>query len=96
MNENWRAKAKCLGKDVNMFYPDFNAKGSLKRANATKLICVDCPVKTECLEYAIKNNEEFGIWGGMLANERAKIRSARRKSKDLSIPTKKPEREMSE
>lgn len=41
----------------------------VKRARA---ICNMCPVMIECLEYAIVNREEFGVWGGSTARDRAK------------------------
>jgi len=37
--------------------------------------CADCPVRRECLEFALSENIEFGVWGG--ASERARQRMAR-------------------
>jgi WhiB family redox-sensing transcriptional regulator len=31
-------------------------------------------VKAQCLEYALKNDERFGIWGGLSERERRKLR----------------------
>jgi len=33
-------------------------------------VCASCPIKEECLKYAIESNQKFGIWGGTLASER--------------------------
>lgn len=79
MNEDWRKDALCVGKNVHLFYPEVNVKGAIKQINAMKAICNMCPVKFECLEFAIENNEEYGIWGGMLANERKRIRRYRKR-----------------
>ena len=40
-------------------------------------MCGGCEVKTECLEYALRHGEKFGIWGGMSERERRRIRRQR-------------------
>ena len=37
-----------------------------------------CPLLEQCLEFALENNERFGIWGGTTPAEREKIRKSRR------------------
>ena len=39
-----------------------------------KKVCTECEVKVECLEYALANDERFGIWGGLSERERRKLR----------------------
>jgi WhiB family transcriptional regulator, redox-sensing transcriptional regulator len=41
--------------------------------NLAKAACKTCPVRDECLSYALKW-EEYGVWGGLSPNERRKIR----------------------
>ena len=41
-------------------------------------MCARCPVRTECLEYALGNQEKFGIWGGLSERERRQLRRQRR------------------
>jgi WhiB family redox-sensing transcriptional regulator len=43
------------------------------------LICNDCPVKDECLEYALDINETHGIWGGLNELERKNLTNRRRR-----------------
>ena len=40
---------------------------------AAKRVCAACPVITECLDYALANNERFGVWGGKSERERRAI-----------------------
>jgi WhiB family redox-sensing transcriptional regulator len=40
------------------------------RESAAKRICGDCPVRRECLDYAMRVREPFGIWGGLNETER--------------------------
>ena len=65
----WADKAKCLVAEPDTFFPEKG--GSTREA---KRICSGCPVKAECLEYALENDERFGIWGGLSERERRKLR----------------------
>lgn len=49
------------------FYADSEDRMSLKMA---KFICAQCPIKQECLDYAMAAQEEYGVWGGLTAEER--------------------------
>src|SRR5882762_7953430 len=63
----WMAKARCLGMDPSLFFPHENDSPESEQA---KDVCKRCPVRQECLEFAIKNHENYGIWGGLTEMER--------------------------
>lgn len=65
----WKLKAACLGKD-----PLFD-----KNNQEAKAICLSCIVRDECLDFALANSIEWGIWGGLNPRERMKIRRGLRK-----------------
>jgi len=65
----WQVGALCLQVDPEIFFPERG--GSSKAARA---VCRDCPVKAECLRYALANREQFGIWGGTSERERRRLR----------------------
>ena len=65
----WQADALCAQTDPEAFFPE---KGGSTRD--AKKICSGCEVKAECLEYALKNDERFGIWGGLSERERRRLR----------------------
>ena len=44
-----------------------------------KGICMTCPVRLDCLNYALENDERYGIYGGASARDRERIRDAKRK-----------------
>ena len=69
---DWQNQANCKGSDPNKFFPGKN--GSEK---AAKIICQDCVVRVECLEYSIKAGEKFGVWGGLGVEARRKLRRER-------------------
>jgi WhiB family redox-sensing transcriptional regulator len=72
-DESWRLDALCAETDPEAFFPEKG--GSTREA---KRVCVGCEVRAECLEYALANDERFGIWGGLSERERRRIRLARR------------------
>lgn len=62
----------CAETDPEAFYPEKG--GSTRHAKA---VCLECPIQTECLEWAIEHGERYGIWGGTSEHERRKIIAAR-------------------
>lgn len=61
----WQSYALCAEVDPELFFPE---KG-VSAATARK-ICFACPVRTECLDWAISNGETSGVWGGLSERER--------------------------
>jgi WhiB family redox-sensing transcriptional regulator len=68
----WQERANCLGVDPDLFFPERGAS-----TREAKGVCAGCEVRVECLEYALRNGEKFGIWGGMSERERRRIRRQR-------------------
>jgi WhiB family redox-sensing transcriptional regulator len=64
---SWQERALCAQTDPEAFFPEKG--GSTREA---KKVCVSCEVRAECLEYALENDERFGIWGGLSERERRK------------------------
>ena len=67
--QSWQERALCAETDPEAFFPEKG--GSTREA---KKICTGCEVKAECLEYALANDERFGIWGGLSERERRRIK----------------------
>ncbi len=67
--QSWQEGALCAETDPEAFFPEKG--GSTREA---KKICTGCEVKAECLEYALANDERFGIWGGLSERERRRLR----------------------
>ena len=77
-NENWWSQANCLGVDPELFFPERDRAGSGTSVQLAKAVCRECEVSTECLNYALHNNEKRGIWGGMSGRERAREKHRRK------------------
>lgn len=71
----WMARSACIGADPEMFFPE--EKGMRPHPYARKL-CTGCPVINQCLEYALRNPDEQGLWGGTTDRDRETIRRRRR------------------
>jgi WhiB family redox-sensing transcriptional regulator len=84
MAEAWREAANCIGEDPAIFFPEKADGGDNRPA---KLICKECIVQDECLDYALANNESHGIWGGVGERQRQRLRRvARLAVTERSIP----------
>jgi WhiB family transcriptional regulator, redox-sensing transcriptional regulator len=68
----WQSDALCAQTDPETFFPE---KGGT--TSPAKKICAACEVKTECLEYALENDERHGIWGGLSEGELRKLRRSK-------------------
>ena len=55
------------------FYPDYGAAGGMALEGYARSLCDPCPLKAACGKYGVYN-EEYGIWGGLSAKERSKLR----------------------
>ena len=69
----WQQHGACRGLDPNLFFPERGE--SVKEAKA---VCARCPVRAECLQYALDNYKNVGIWGGLSERERRRLRRQRR------------------
>ena len=65
----WQTDALCSQTDPEAFFPEKG--GSTREA---KRVCASCDVRSDCLEYALANDERFGIWGGMSERERRRLK----------------------
>ena len=70
----WFDQAACRGSSPDLFFPDTTAP-----AINPKAVCRACPVRLECLDHAIANDEQHGIWGGEALLGRRRIAAQRRR-----------------
>lgn len=78
-NRDWVAEAACKGMDTDLFFLDqFGQAANTERLKIVRPLCKECPVRQQCLEYAVDNSIDIGIWGGLTGRERRKYRNGRR------------------
>ena len=72
----WQWRAACRGEDDDLFFAPNHPEPKEDRAHRerqAKAICAVCPVRIECLEYAVRIREPHGIWGGLNEQERRRL-----------------------
>ncbi|KOV86101.1 MULTISPECIES: WhiB family transcriptional regulator [unclassified Streptomyces] len=57
---HWRDDAACRNEDPDMFFTDNT--NTVQRA---RTVCLSCPVRVQCQDFALSNGEWWGVWGGL-------------------------------
>ena len=76
---DWREAGACLTADPDLFFPIAVGDGDTAGQQVSRAlrICADCPVRQQCLEFAMRTREPAGIWGGTTPEERVRVLRAR-------------------
>lgn len=72
----WQWRAACRGDDAAVFFPPHHLekkRDKLAREAQAKILCSGCPVRVECLEFAVRTREPYGVWGGLNELERRSL-----------------------
>jgi WhiB family transcriptional regulator, redox-sensing transcriptional regulator len=64
----WQERAACFGIEPDVFFPV-----SEEEAGPALAFCSVCPIKEECLAWALKNGERYGVWGGTTEQQRRRL-----------------------
>jgi WhiB family redox-sensing transcriptional regulator len=73
IHETWHIKAACRGPESELFFPpSFPERREDREAREAraKTICLECHVRQDCLDFALRVREPHGIWGGLTEAER--------------------------
>jgi WhiB family transcriptional regulator, redox-sensing transcriptional regulator len=87
---DWRSRGACLSVDPELFFPLSSVGPAAGQLSQAKSVCARCPVRSECLDFAIATRQVHGVWGGTSEDERRRIlaridsRSARRAKAPVS------------
>jgi WhiB family transcriptional regulator, redox-sensing transcriptional regulator len=83
LSTGWQQHGLCRACDSAVFFPPahFEHKPEREAREAkAKAICMRCPVRAECLEWALSVREPHGVWGGHSESERKQILLGKRKA----------------
>lgn len=74
-DDYWQSLAACSGLDAELFYAAPRERGQTqqRRERQAKAICRTCPVREQCLQYALGRAEPHGVWGGLSPEEREEL-----------------------
>src|SRR5258707_15895370 len=79
----WSSAAACRSADPEMFFPISDSGPAREQTAQAKAICATCRVRRECLAFALRTGQMYGIWGGTTEYERA---GGRRRAADSQQP----------
>lgn len=82
----WRKKAACVDVDPGVFFPKVSHNQAVYHHNEIPVVlvreaqqhCRGCPVREECLDYALRHRIDDGIWAGTTPKERRKLLKERK------------------
>lgn len=77
----WMAEGNCRHHPPTTFFPSDGVG-----VEVAKRICATCPVNELCLEYALENRIDHGVWGGTSERQRRRILKARRVPISIGAP----------
>lgn len=69
LDQDWRSQAVCAQSDPDLWF----SPGAVEHREAKK-ICRECPVRRQCLAYAMEAPVDHGVWGGLTERERRRRR----------------------
>lgn len=78
--QSWQRSASCAGLESSIFYPPTD-----EESGHAKAVCAECPVRQDCLEFAITVREKEGVWGGATAAERQRLVRRRRRERRAAL-----------
>lgn len=82
IDSEWMLESRCRDMDPELFFPSDGVGVEIAQK-----ICAQCPVANQCLEYALANHIDHGVWGG--ASERMRRRILRQRRQAIKLETQK-------
>ena len=83
----WLERAQCIGSDPELWFPVSDTPDAYQPARD---ICETCPVRLECLEWAISGGIRHGMFGGKTPSQRESYRQKHRLSVTRQGPVLEP------
>ncbi|MGY3200173.1 WhiB family transcriptional regulator [Streptomyces sp. TE5632] len=72
--DDWRTRAACRDEDPDLFFPIGTSGPALLQTEQAKAVCRRCPVREQCLDWAMDSGQSLGVWGGTSETERRALK----------------------
>jgi WhiB family transcriptional regulator, redox-sensing transcriptional regulator len=86
----WWSLAACQHADPDLFFPISAAGPARAQLVGAKAVCARCPVRRDCLHYALAAGPVQGVWGGLTEEERRLMRQREAKARVRAAPRSGP------
>lgn len=77
---DWRHRAACRDEDSELFFPLGKGATAEAQERKAKAVCARCPVRDDCLNWALETGQDGGVWGGTSEDERRALRRRSRRT----------------
>ncbi len=74
IDTSWRTGASCRDTDPDLFFPVGTTGLAIVQIEEAKAVCMGCPAQVQCLDFALRANQDSGVWGGTSEDERRQLR----------------------
>lgn len=74
LEPGWQDNASCRDTDPSLFFPIGTTGPAIEQIESAREVCMSCPCQVACLEYALRTNQDSGVWGGASEEERRHLR----------------------
>ena len=71
---DWRHGAACHDVDPELFFPVGVRVDAIRQTKAAQAVCMACPVRRECLTWAMESGQEYGVWGSLSETQRRSLK----------------------
>ena len=71
---DWRHGALCRHEDPDLFFPIGSTGAAARQIDRAKAVCRRCAVTEDCLNWALSNSQDSGVWGGLSEDERRSLK----------------------
>ena len=77
---SWLERGACLEEDPELFFPVGTTPPAVEQTRRAIAVCTTCPVRIDCLRWALDTSQDAGVWGGLDEESRRDIRRGRRRA----------------
>ena len=80
LTPDWRAEGACRTANPDLFFPVAVGAVANRQIAKAQRICAGCPVRQQCLDFALRTPEPAGVWGGTTPEQRIRARRGRNRT----------------
>jgi len=81
---DWRNRAACVSHEPELFFPIGTAGPAQTHLAEAQQVCRGCEVQTDCLQWALSNGVDYGVWGGLSEDQRRSLRRRTARNRNTS------------
>jgi WhiB family redox-sensing transcriptional regulator len=81
---DWRNRAACVSHEPELFFPIGTTGPAQTHLADAQQVCRGCEVQADCLQWALSNGVDYGVWGGLSEDQRRSLKRRITRNRDAS------------